>query len=71
MDDLMAATQGDRAQQRRVTELTLRALKEIFPSLPAKLKDSISLKKAMQGDGDWATWWTQKRHPQPLPQALV
>ena len=51
----MSATQGDRAQQARVTELTLRALKEIVPSLPAEVKDSVSLKKALQGDGDWAT----------------
>ena len=54
MDDLMSATQGNRPQQERVTELTLWALKEIFPSLPAKVKDSVSLKKAMQGDRDWA-----------------
>ena len=55
MDDLLSATQGDRTQQQRVYELTLRALKEIFPSLPAETKDSVSLKKALQGDGNWTT----------------
>ena len=55
MDDLLSATQGDRTQQQRVSELTLRALKEIFPSLPTETKDSVSLKKALQGDGDWKT----------------
>ena len=55
MDDLLSATQGDMKQQQRVSELTLRALKENFPSLPAEVKYSVSLKKAMQGDGDWAT----------------
>ena len=55
MDDLLSATQGDRTQQQRVSKITLRALKEIFPSLPAETKDLISLKKALQGDGDWTT----------------
>ena len=54
-DDLLSATQGDRMQQQRVSELKLRALKENFPSLPAEAKDSVSLKKAMQGDRYWAT----------------
>ena len=55
IDDLMLATQGERAQQERVTELTLRALKEIFPSLPKEVKNSVSIKKALQGDEDWET----------------
>ena len=55
MDELMSATQGDMNQQQRVSELTLRVIKENFPSLPAEVKDSAILKKAMQGDGDWAT----------------
>ena len=55
MDDLLSATQGDRTQQQRFTKLTLRALKEIFPSLPAEAKDSVRIKKALQGDGDWTT----------------
>ena len=55
MDDLLSATQEDRTQQQRVSELTLRAIKEIFPSLPNNPKDSVSLKKALQGDGDWKT----------------
>ena len=55
MDDLLSATQGDKTQQQHVSELTLRALKEIFPSLPAEAKESVSIKKALQGDGVWAT----------------
>ena len=55
MDDLLSATQGYRTQQQRVSELTIRVLKEIFPSLPAEAKDSVRIKKSMQGDGDWST----------------
>ena len=55
MDELLSASQGDMKQQQRVSELTLRALKEISPSLSAEVKDSVILKKAMQGDGDWET----------------
>ena len=55
MDDLLSATQGGMKQQQRVSELTLGALKEIFPSLPTEVKDSVSLKKAMEVDRDWAT----------------
>ena len=55
MDDLMYATQGNMKQQQRVSELTMRSLKETPPSLPTEVKDSVSLKKTMQGDGDWAT----------------
>ena len=54
MDDLNCATQGDVGKQQRTSELTIQALKEIFPSLPSEVKDSVSLKKALQGDGDWA-----------------
>ena len=52
MDDLLSATQGDRTQQQRVSEITLRAVKEIFPSPPMETKYSVSIKKALQGDGD-------------------
>ena len=54
MDELTCATQGNVGQQQHTSDITLRALKEIFPSLPAEVKDSVSLKKAMQDDGDWA-----------------
>ena len=54
MDDVIGLTQGDPAQQTRVTELILRALKETYPSLPNEKKDSISIKKALSGDGNWA-----------------
>ena len=52
---LLSATQGDRTHQQCVSKLTLRALKEIFLSLPVEAKDSVSIKKALQGDGDWTT----------------
>ena len=54
MDDLMGATQGDPTQQRRATEIMLRAIKEVFPSVVGELKDSVSIKKALQGDGSWS-----------------
>ena len=54
MNDLHRATQGDVGKQQRTSELTIQALKEIFPSLPSEVKYSVSLKKALQGNGDWA-----------------
>ena len=53
MDDFMGMMQGDVEQQERVTELLLQAIKEIFPTVSAEFKDSVSLKKAMKGDGSW------------------
>ena len=54
MDDLMGATQGDPTQQRRATEIMLKAIKEVFPSVVGELKDSVSIKKALQGGGSWS-----------------
>ena len=54
MDDLNCLAQGNITQQRRVTEMVLQGIKGIFPSLPDKIKDSVSIKKSQQGDGDWA-----------------
>ena len=34
--------------------MVLQGIKYIFPSLPFELKDSVSLKKAQKGDGNWA-----------------
>ena len=53
MYDLNYTTQGDSSQKRRFMELTIRYLKEIYPSLPQETNDSVSLKKALAGDGDW------------------
>ena len=53
MDYFMGMTQGDSDQQEHVTEIFLRAIKENFPSVPEEIKDSMSLKKALQGDGSW------------------
>ena len=53
MNDLKCLAQGSPDQQRQVTEMVLQGIKDIFPYLPSKLKDSVSLKKALQGDGNW------------------
>ena len=54
VDDINCVAQGDALQQQRVTELILRALKDIYPAVPGETKDSVSLKKALAGDGDWS-----------------
>ena len=54
MDDINCLTQGDEQQQQRVTEIVLRTLKLVYPTVNGELKDSISLKKAKEGDGDWS-----------------
>ena len=53
IDDLNCLAQGSPAQQQRVNEMVLQGINDIFPSLPDKIKDSISIKKDRQGDGDW------------------
>ena len=53
MEDLNCIKQGSPDQQRRVTEMVLQGIKDIFPSLPLELKDSVSLKKSRKGDGNW------------------
>ena len=55
MDDINCLTQGDVHQQRRVTEIVLDKLKLVYPTVKGELKDSISLKKARAGDGNWQT----------------
>ena len=54
MDNLNCVAQGDPSQQCQVTELVLRAIKTAHPSLPGELKDSVSIKKALAGDGNWS-----------------
>ena len=54
MYELNFATQGDVGQQQQASELAIRDLKEIFPSFLAEVKYSVSLKKSLQGYGDWA-----------------
>ena len=49
MDNLLCAAQGDPAQKQRVSNLTIPALKEIFPSLPDKVKDKARFKGIGQG----------------------
>ena len=45
--------QGVSDRQQRVFDGTVRALKWLFPSIPGELKDSVSVKKLMAGEGDW------------------
>ena len=55
MENLICANQGSAAQQHRVLDLTLCALKEIFPSVPEEIKDLASLKKGLAVDGERKT----------------
>ena len=41
MDDLNCLAQGSPAQHQRVTEMVLQGIKDIFTSLPAKIKEYI------------------------------
>ena len=53
MNDINCLTQGDQIQQRQLTEIVLQSLKATYPVVKGELKDSIGLKKATAGDGDW------------------
>ena len=54
MNDINCLTQGDQIQQRRLTEIVLQFFKrKKYPAVKGELKDSIDLKKATAGDGDW------------------
>ena len=54
MNDLNFLAQGIPDQQRRVTDMVLQGIKDISPSLPTNIKDSIRLKNTQEGDGYWA-----------------
>ena len=45
--------QGAPDCQHRVFDSTVRALKWLFPYLPGELKDLVSVKKLVVGEGDW------------------
>ena len=51
-----------------MTELVILALNDVYPSLSVESKDSVSLKKALAGDGDWDQikeilgWIVNNRH---------
>ena len=53
MDDLNCLAQGSPDQQHRVTKMVLQGIKDIFPSLPSELKDSVRLNKAKKVDVNW------------------
>ena len=51
--DVISAVQGGPEFQHRVFDGTVRALKWLFPSFPVELKDSVSVKKIITGEGGW------------------
>ena len=53
MNDVISVVQGGPNHQHRFFDGTSRALKWLFPSLPGELKDLVSLKKLVAGEGDW------------------
>ena len=53
MDDVIAVAQGGGEQQHQVFDSTVRALKWLLPSLPGEAKDLVSVKKLLDGEGDW------------------
>ena len=53
MDDVISVVQGGPDRQHQVFDGTLRTLKWLFPSLPMDLKDSVSVKKLVAGEGGW------------------
>ena len=54
MDGINCLTQREDQQQQRLTEIVLRTLKSVYPTVDGELKDSISLKKVKAGDGYWS-----------------
>ena len=55
MEDMLCAAQGYAYQKKKVSELTLRSLKEIFPAVTGEIKDYDSFKKALARNGDLRT----------------
>ena len=53
MDDVITSFQVRADPQREVFGYTVQALKWLFPPLPGKTKDSVSVKNLMAGEGDW------------------
>ena len=53
MDDLISAVQGVPDCQHRFFDGIVRALKWLFLSLPVELKDSVSVKNLVAGEGDY------------------
>ena len=53
MDDVISVVQGGAYLQHQVFDGTVCALKWLFPSLPGELKDSVSVKKIVVGEGEW------------------
>ena len=52
MDGFISLVQGDPYHQHRVFDGTVRALKWLFLSLPGELKNLVSTKNLLAGEGD-------------------
>ena len=52
MDDVIVAVKGGEERKHRVFDSTVCALKWLFPSLPGKAKDLVSVKKLLAREGD-------------------
>ena len=53
MDEVFSVVQGGADHQHQVFYGTACALKWLFPSLPGDLKDLVSMKKLVAGEGCW------------------
>ena len=53
VEDINCLVEDDDVQQQHVSELVLRALKDVYPTISGETKDSVSLKKAHTGDVYW------------------
>ena len=53
MDDVISAVHGDQDLQHQVFDGTVRSLKWLFPSLPGEIKDLVSMKNLLSGEGVW------------------
>ena len=53
MDDIVSEVQVGPGRQHIVFDGTVSALKWIFPSFPGELKDSVSMKELVMGEGYW------------------
>ena len=53
IDDVISSVQGGPDRQHRVFDGTVRALKWLFPSLPGEIKDLVSVKNIVAGEGGW------------------
>ena len=53
MDDVIKMVQGGPKQQHQVFDGNFWALKWLFPYLPDKIKESVSINNILAKEGDW------------------